>query len=468
LTEKEGSPAGPNIRFVNAIAEEVEKEFPHVLVETLAYMFTRRPPKTIRPRHNVAVCLCSFECSFSVPFAESKHENTVRFVNDVRGWGNICRNLFIYNYTVNFRNYLFPFPNIYTMKPNYRMFLKNGARWIYDQADSNGHHAEFAELKCYLQSKLMWNPDRDVDALIDRFMKGYYGAAAPMVRQYLNELYGAFSIKNEHNPDPVAEPSSAGIYGENLPQLTDEMLNRWQSLWEKAELAVKGDPVRTYNVRTSAMPVMYVRLKRLYERGWKTVWVAENPAPHISAMEAMKPLASEFVERMDEAKSAKRTVSLSEDYRVRHTTMLDHFRSVADWKPSVKLSKRAEIPAAELEYIPIERAWQIPIRLIAVDEGAKYKVRARLRKKTNVERSLGRVADKYGFAAGLRVRWLPKAKGRIRIEVPHDSLGDEWNWYDIAEFDFSSLQNIPLPTMDGLCLFVQGDVELDVIEISRL
>ena len=148
LAEKEGSPSGPNIRFVNAVAEEVEKEFPRVLVETLAYMFTRRPPKTIRPRRNVAVCLCSFECSFSVPFAESNHENTVRFVDDVRSWGKICRNLFIYNYTVNFRNYLFPFPNVYAMKSNYRMFLDNGARWIYDQADSNGHHAEFAELKC--------------------------------------------------------------------------------------------------------------------------------------------------------------------------------------------------------------------------------------------------------------------------------------------------------------------------------
>lgn len=89
-----------------------------------------------------------------MPFAESKHENTVRFVNDVRGWGKICRNLFIYNYTVNFRNYLFPFPNVYVMKSNYRMFLENGARWIYDQADSNGHHAEFAELKCYLQYDL--------------------------------------------------------------------------------------------------------------------------------------------------------------------------------------------------------------------------------------------------------------------------------------------------------------------------
>ena len=467
LTEREGSPAGPNIKFVNAVAEKVEKEFPHVLVETLAYMFTRRPPKTIRPRRNVAVCLCSFECSFSVPFAESKHENTVRFVNDVRGWGGICRNLFIYNYTVNFRNYLFPFPNIYTMKPNYRMFLESGARWIYDQADSNGHHAEFAELKCYLQSKLMWNPDRDVDALIDRFMKGYYGAAAPKVRQYFNELYGAFDIKNEHNPDPDAEPSSAGIYGENLPQLTDAKLVRWERLWRESEMAVKDDPVRLYNVRMSALPVMYVRLKRLYERGWKTVWITDNLAPHIARMEAMKPVAAEFVSRMDEARTAKRTISLSEDYRVRHTTMLGHFRSAADWKPPAEGSKCVEIPAAELEYIPIDRAWQIPIRLLATDEDAEYRVRVRLRKKSNVERSLGRIADKYGFAAGLRVRWLPKAQGRMRVETPRDRLREEWGWYDIGAFDFSSLQRIPLPTMDGLCLFVQGDVELDRVEISR-
>ena len=468
LAEREGSPSGPNIRFVNAVAEEVEKEFPRVLVETLAYMFTRRPPKTIRPRRNVAVCLCSFECSFSVPFAESNHENTVRFVDDVRGWGKICRNLFIYNYTVNFRNYLFPFPNVYAMKSNYRMFLDNGARWIYDQADSNGHHAEFAELKCYLQSKLMWNPDSDVDLLVDRFMEGYYGAAAQKVRQYFDELYGAFNIKNEHNPDPDAEPSSAGIYGENLPQLTDEKLLRWQTLWDEAESDVRNDPARAYNVRMGALPVMYVRLKRLYERGWKTVWLAEKLSQHISGMEAIKPLAAEFVLRMDEAKAAKRTISLSEDYRVRHSVMLDHFRSAANWRPPLNGAKRVEIPAKDLEYVSVDRAWQIPVRLLAVDEGVKYKVRVRLRRKKNVERSLGRIADKYGFAAGLRVRWLPKAEGRRRMEFAHDSLGDGWQWYDIGEFDFSALQKLPLPTMDGLCLFVQGDVELDKIEIASL
>jgi hypothetical protein len=81
-----------------------------------------------------------------------------------------------------------------------------------------------------------------VEALIDRFMKGYYGPAAPFARRYLNELYASFGIRNEHNPDPDAEPSSTGIYGENLPQLSDVKLDEWIALWREAETAVKGRP----------------------------------------------------------------------------------------------------------------------------------------------------------------------------------------------------------------------------------
>ena len=468
LTRAEGSPAGPNLKFANAIAEEVGKEFPDVLIETLAYQFTRKPPKTIRPRRNVAVCLCSFECSFSVPFAESNHANTKGFCEDLRGWGKICRNLFIYNYATNFRNYLFPFPNIYSMAPNYKLFLENGARWIYDQADGNGYHGEFAELKCYLQSKLMWNPNRDIEPLIDRFMAAYYGAAAPLVRRYFDELYASFNIRNEHNPDPDAEPSNAGIYGENLPQLTEEKLDRWTALWREAESAVKEDAQRAYNVRMSALPVLYVRLKRLYERGYKTVWAAENPAPHCAGMAAIKPLAAELVACQDEATAAKRRFSLAENYKTRHVVLMEHFRALAEWASPVRQGRaRAEIGTNQLEYIASERLWQIPIRLFACDAGAKYRVRAHLRTKKPTEPRLGGVEDGYDFAAGLRVRWLPHAAGRQRTEFPRGTVSPDWAWHDLGEFDFSELQKIPLPTMDGLVLFVQGDVELDRIEIVR-
>src|SRR5690606_38717057 len=55
VEEREGSPAGLVIQFVNAVAEEIEKEYPEVLVETLAYQYTRKPPKHVKPRPNVIV-----------------------------------------------------------------------------------------------------------------------------------------------------------------------------------------------------------------------------------------------------------------------------------------------------------------------------------------------------------------------------------------------------------------------------
>ena len=466
-TKAEGSPAGPNLKFVNAVAEMVEKEFPGVMIETLAYMFTRKPPKTVRPRHNVAVCLCSFECSFSMPFAESGHSHTVAFCEDLRGWGKICRNLFIYNYGTNFRNYLFPFPNIYAMAGNYRLFRECGARWLYDQCDSNGHHGEFAELKCYLQSKLMWNPDQDVEALIDRFMEGYYGSAAPIVRKYFNELYACFGIRNEHNPDPDAEPSSTGIYGENLPQLSDAKLDEWMALWREAEAAVKGKAKFEYNVRMGSLPVSYVKLKRLYERGYKTVWMATNAAVHIAAMDAIKPVAAELVAHFDEAKASRRTIALSEDYRIRHKLMMSHFRDIATWKAPANGDGSAVLSTNDMVYVNIDRLWHKPIREFAVDEGAKYRVRVRLRPKKQDPSRLGVAQDAYGFAAGLHVRWLPRAKGRRRLEIPREKMKDDWEWYDIGVYEFSDLQKIPRPTMDGLCLFVQGDVEVDGLEIRE-
>ena len=54
LNEAEDSPMGSNLTFVNAVAERIEKAHPHVKVGTLAYWYTRKPPKTVTPRHKCA------------------------------------------------------------------------------------------------------------------------------------------------------------------------------------------------------------------------------------------------------------------------------------------------------------------------------------------------------------------------------------------------------------------------------
>lgn len=70
----EGSQAGSVIRFVNAIAEDLEEDYPDIMLHTFAYLYCRKPPRQVRPRKNVIVRLCSIECCFSHPIGQCGKE----------------------------------------------------------------------------------------------------------------------------------------------------------------------------------------------------------------------------------------------------------------------------------------------------------------------------------------------------------------------------------------------------------
>ena len=61
---------GTLLRFVNAVADAVAERYPDVLVDTLAYQYTRNVPKLTRPRRNVIIRLCSIECCFRHPLTD--------------------------------------------------------------------------------------------------------------------------------------------------------------------------------------------------------------------------------------------------------------------------------------------------------------------------------------------------------------------------------------------------------------
>ncbi len=188
IDEREESPAGTLIHFVNQVAERVEREFPRVWIETLAYQYTRKPPKTIRPRHNVVPRLCTIECDFSQPLPKSSYPQNVRFVQDIKGWSAITDKLYVWDYTTNFHNYVGPHPNFPAIPGNIRFFRDNRVVGLFEQGANDGPHAEFGELRAWLIAKLLWNPDQAVDALLDDFFAGYYGAAAAPIREYFDKL----------------------------------------------------------------------------------------------------------------------------------------------------------------------------------------------------------------------------------------------------------------------------------------
>ena len=113
---EEGSHAGTVVRFVNAVAEAVEKEFPHVIIETLACQYSRTPPRKTRLRHNVIPCLCTIELDFSRPIRESPCPENRQFLRDIAGWSAQTDRLYLWDYVTDFHHYGLPFANVYSLE----------------------------------------------------------------------------------------------------------------------------------------------------------------------------------------------------------------------------------------------------------------------------------------------------------------------------------------------------------------
>lgn len=249
IDEREGGHSGSILAFVNQVAAR----FPDKTISTLAYQYSRSAPRTLRPLSNVNIMLCSIECDRSRPLDE--HPGSASFVQDVRDWGRLTNNIFLWDYVIQFRNLVSPFPNLRVLQPNLRFFADNGITAVFEQG-LPVQHGEFAELRMYLLSKLLWNPDADVDAILDDFLDGFYGEAAEPIRAYIDALHGALEESGE----------GLSIYGYPLANangyLAPERLEAYEELWGRAEAAVADRPAVLRRVKSAHLPVQYARLEQ--------------------------------------------------------------------------------------------------------------------------------------------------------------------------------------------------------------
>jgi uncharacterized protein DUF4838/glycosyl hydrolase family 67 len=136
--EQEGSPAASLIRFVNAIAKDIAEDYPAIRIDTLAYQYTRKPPKTLRPRQNVIIRLCSIECCFAHPLATCDSKENRRFREDILAWQPVAPKLYVWDYTPNFGHYQQPFPNFAALQPNVQFFVQHRVTGLFEQGNYSG------------------------------------------------------------------------------------------------------------------------------------------------------------------------------------------------------------------------------------------------------------------------------------------------------------------------------------------
>jgi hypothetical protein len=228
IESEEGSPSGPVLRFVNAIADDVAKDYPNISIDTLAYQYTRTAPKNTKPRPNVIVRLCSFECSFAQPYSDPVNS---AFASDVQAWSKICSRLYVWDYVTNFRNYVHPHPNLYALGPNNRFFVEHGVKGLFEQGNRHSPGGDFAVLKNWVLAKLLWNPSLDGRALVDQFVREYYEDAAPEVARYIELVQSASSKTFVGVSDSVLSS-----------YLSPELMSNGLAILEKARQKVEHRP----------------------------------------------------------------------------------------------------------------------------------------------------------------------------------------------------------------------------------
>ena len=256
IVQKYGGESGIMVWFVNQVADAIRDEFPDKFIGTFAYQYTRHAPTGIVPRENVVIRLCSIECCLLHDYDEC--EQNREFLRDLEAWGKIAPHLYIWDYVTDFALYSLPVANWRTMQSHIQDFRDNHAIGILEEGDYQTPTCELRELCTWLLSKLMWNPDADVDALIRDFTDGYYGAAGRYIRDYL-ALEDSILRRPDMHTNCYATTSH--------PMFTDEFIREGRRLFAEAKAAVAKDSALVARVETAEFPLCLLQMERMPEEG---------------------------------------------------------------------------------------------------------------------------------------------------------------------------------------------------------
>jgi len=187
LARKEGSYAAPMLAMLNGAIEKAiaAGKDPHVI--TFGYWNTLTLPKTMRPHKNLWIQIVSSDYSLN---QAGDHLGRIRdnpanrgYERSLREWPRVSDKITTWHWATGSGGY--EWPNLFTHIDNIRLWQEYGIDGAQEQTASGVSASNWSELKFWVWHRLKWDPKRDAEALIKRFLREYYGdKAAPILWAY--------------------------------------------------------------------------------------------------------------------------------------------------------------------------------------------------------------------------------------------------------------------------------------------
>ncbi|MEI6499992.1 MAG: DUF4838 domain-containing protein [Armatimonadota bacterium] len=185
IKSEDGLP-GAQLYLANAVANRLAVKYPQIKISTLAYVNSQIPTKTIKPGPNTVIFYAPIRLrgnaiSMLLPLGDLNDIDT-----ELSGWHKIASHIYLWDYVD--RVGPTALPDFEALDRGWPFLLKNGVSGVFMEGQLQGR-TSLAELKVWLYTKKLWNPNWSQKELIGEFLNAYYGpAAAEMTAYYTLQL----------------------------------------------------------------------------------------------------------------------------------------------------------------------------------------------------------------------------------------------------------------------------------------
>lgn len=252
LEEKYKSPGGPYYDYLFELCDIMKKKHPKVKVKMLAYRRSQSQKPPVMPAgqafpDNLIVSFAPIEDSYFADWTHPDPEIQDTY-QDLRKWGVLADDLWVWIYPNPWgTGEVMPVGNVKRLANLVKKIHEAGGTGVFTDHNGFTERSGLSELQSYVLYQLTRDVNSDVDEVIEEFTDHQYGAAAPLARQYLEELEKGREEMIELPPRVTFK--SSNYDDRTFPYLTVKNIHRWQKLFDQMEKDVTDDPERLLNVR---------------------------------------------------------------------------------------------------------------------------------------------------------------------------------------------------------------------------
>jgi hypothetical protein len=220
--------------FANAVAAEVTKEFPDVILTTTGYANRDLAPISVTLHPNLGVLYSAIWADNLKALDNPRSWHSAMRRATLQRWTELSRHVYTYDYFEMLVSGLTPTPVLRRHAADFPLFKKWGLFGFFHERRAS-QYMEYGIAPRYFMTRLMWQADLDVEASLREFYAQWYGPAAQPARAFWDAL-----------EDTMERTPLLGHEDRILPYVYDaELIQQLERAAREAEKLARAEPFAT-------------------------------------------------------------------------------------------------------------------------------------------------------------------------------------------------------------------------------